>query len=28
VFVGFLTGVDLIDTEGMKKIYRERRSEF
>ena len=26
--VVFLIGVDLIDTEGMKKIYRERRSEF
>jgi len=24
----FLIGVDLIDTEGMRKIYRERQSEF
>jgi SulP family sulfate permease len=26
--VVFLIGVDLIDVEGMQKIYRERRSEF
>jgi MFS superfamily sulfate permease-like transporter len=26
--VVFLIGADLIDTEGMKKIYRKRRSEF
>jgi MFS superfamily sulfate permease-like transporter len=26
--VVFLIGVDLIDIDGMKKIYRERRSEF
>jgi len=28
VLVGFLTRVDLIDIEGMQKIFRERRSEF
>ena len=26
--VVFLIGVDLIDMQGMKTIYRERRSEF